>query len=110
MDLFGFSMLDSYEDRKVACYKQDDVFISTAAITDSDQPYETAIGHPKYNDAKLIIVEMYDTKGEAQAGHKRWVTTMTGEQLPSVLKDVSSSGIASFANAFGCDSIFERGI
>ena len=82
-----FDMAYNYEDRKVANYTSGDVtlFVDTARVTDSSKPYETAISHPKYNHNKWVIVELYDTKEEAQIGHDKWVALMTAEILPEVL-------------------------
>jgi len=95
--MFGFmDMYGNYEQRKVDNFtdKEKGIFVDTCMVTDSSQPYETAIEHPKYNRGKMIIVEMYDTKEEAQTGHDKWVKTMTGKNLPKTLKDVSSCEIA----------------
>ena len=93
-----FNMIGSYDSRKIARFEKDKLFISTAFVTDSSQPYETAISHPAYNNNKLIIVEMYDTKEQAQKGHDNWVLIMTSEQLPKELKDVSTASIAEFSD------------
>lgn len=96
-DLFGFvGMLGTYEDRKVDSYEEGGVFVSTCSVTDSEKPYETAIGHPAYNAGELIIVELYDTKAEAQEGHDRWVQIMTKKDLPDELIDISTAGLAVF--------------
>jgi hypothetical protein len=94
-------MMGNYKERCVGNYKKDDLFISTAAVYDSKQPYETAIGHPKYNNGDLIIVEMYDSKKDAEAGHKRWIALMTDKKLPDKLKDVSSATIAELCDMAG---------
>lgn len=99
-DLFGFmSMADNYEGRKVARYDKDGVFVDTALVTDATQPYETAVQHPSYNDNKLIIVELYDTKEEAKEGHNRWVKTMTSDELPDKIKDVSTASVIEFGES-----------
>ena len=97
--MFNFlDMMDTYEERKVASFEKDDLFVSTVRVTDSVEPYETAICYPKYNEGKLVIVEMYDTKEEAEAGHKKWVTLMTAKKLPEKLTDVSTSEIKQLLN------------
>lgn len=99
-----FEMAGTYDSRKVDRYEEGDLLISTAAITDSQQPYETAVSHPKYNDNKFIVVEMYDNKSQAIKGHKRWVKIMTAESLPSTLMDVSTSSVKLLGNdLFGDD-------
>lgn len=104
-----FEMTSNYEMRKVARFEKGELFIDTVAVTDSDKPFETAIGHPDYNDDGLIIVELYDTKEEAQIGHDKWVNVMTSDTLPAVLKDVSTAEIAKFAKIITDDEmIFEK--
>jgi hypothetical protein len=86
-------MIGDYEDRKVDRYDDDKtgLMVSTCMVTDSDEPYETAIQHPNYNGNNIIVVEMYNNKKDAQTGHEKWVKTMTSENLPSQLKDEASS-------------------
>ena len=91
-DVLG--MVGNYEDRMVARFAEGDLFVSTARVSDSTQPFETAIGHPNYNEAKLVIVEQYDTRDEAMAGHERWLAEMTADVLPTSLRDVSECGLA----------------
>lgn len=86
-------MIGTYEERKVASFKKGYLFVSTAAVYDSKQPYETAVAHRAYNFGKLVIVEMYDTREAAEKGHKKWVKKMTCAKLPKQLMDVSSSYI-----------------
>jgi len=107
--LFDFlSMAANYEDRKIARYEKDDILVDTCAVNDSDQPYETGVVHPQYNNGECIIVELYDTKKEAKIGHKKWVKTMTAEKLPKVIKDVSSSEIQKLCNIFGDKRVYKR--
>ncbi len=103
-----FDMMDDYDDRKIARHEKDDLLVSTAEVTDSGQPYETAVSHPKYNDDKIIIVEMYDTKAEAKRGHKRWVGKMTAKRLPKELRDVSTSGISQLCDVFHSDEDWRK--
>jgi hypothetical protein len=85
-------MLSDYEARKVLRTDHDDFTIDTAAIPDSDEPFETAIKHPLYYD-KWIIVEEYHTKAQAIQGHAEWFYKMT-RNPPLELVDVSTSGTA----------------
>ena len=94
---------NTHEQRKVARYEKDGVFIDTCAVNDSDQPFETAIEHPKFNDGVMIIVQLYDTKEQAQKGHNKWVKKMTAKELPKAIKDVSTSDVIKFADALGVD-------
>lgn len=89
-----FNMVGNYEERKVDNFQKGDLTIDTCRVTDSDKDFETAIEHKSYNDGKWIIVELYDTKEEAQKGHDKWVKVMTKKKLPKTLKDVSSATIA----------------
>jgi len=95
-------MIGNCESRKVAWYEKINLKVDTCAVNDSDKPFETAISHPQYNDGDWIIVELYDTKEEAIAGHNKWVKTMTADELPKILKDVSSATIAK------CYDIFDK--
>jgi len=96
-----FSMAGNYEQRKVENTVIGNVEIDTAAVTDSAQPYETGILSPLYNNNHWVIVEMYETKEDAIKGHKKWCKIM--KSPPTKLKDVGTSEIVSFANAFGVD-------
>lgn len=102
--MFDFiGMLTNYESRAIARYEKGDLFIDTCAISDSEQPYETAVAHPAYNSGKLVIVEMYDSAELAESGHQQWVEKMTAEKLPDSLRDVSSATIASLCASFAED-------
>jgi len=94
-----FSMANNYEERKIARFEEGDLLISTCSVTDSNQPYETAISHPFYNGGQFIIVEMYDTSKAARVGHKEWINKMTSDELPVQLEDVSTAGIALMCDA-----------
>ena len=89
-----FAMMGNYEDRKVARFEDGTCTVDTAAVTDSAKPYETGICHPAYNEGAWVIVELYDTKEGAVAGHDRWVKTMTAKELPAELTDVSTATTA----------------
>ena len=89
-------------------YEEGDIFVSTAAINDSDDPYETAVAHPYYNDGHLVIVETYSDLKSAKSGHKKWVSIMTRPELPAVLVDVSTAFAAKLCRIFGEDLIFEH--
>ena len=84
-------MYGAYEMRKVARYEDGSLIVDTVAVTDADQPFETAVSHPSYNDGDWIIVEEYGTKEEAEKGHNRWVQKMTPDGLPDQLVDVSTA-------------------
>lgn len=95
------SMVGNHEQRKVDRYESDNgLIVDTAAVTDSEKPYETGICHPAYNSGDWVIVELYDTKEEAQAGHSRWVQTMTAGELPQALTDVSTCEVANLLDVF----------
>jgi len=101
--LFDFlGMFDNYDERKVDRFEKGKLIIDTCSVTDSDQPFETGIQHPKFNDGKWIIVEMYDSKEEAQIGHNKWVKKMTAKRLPKELRDVSTATTAKLCDfAYG---------
>lgn len=96
-------------ERRVAVYGKDEdgLFVSTMAISDSTKPFETAIGHPDYDDGNLIIVELYDTKEEAEIGHDKWVDTMSNNP-PRQLIDVSTAWAASRLREMGELPAFEK--
>ena len=103
-DLFGFlSMADNYEERKVARHESDGLLVDTCAVSDSREPYETAIVALGYNDGKPIIVEMYGTKEAAVAGHERWVALMMSAP-PDELVDISTADLAGFCDALAEDT------
>lgn len=100
--MFSFyQMAGNYEDRKVGRDDFDWGFVSTAEVCDGVKPYETVVEHNRYG--KMVIVENYDTKEEAQQGHTKWVNTMTSDDLPKVLVDCNNSGVAQFGAALGLD-------
>jgi len=102
--LFDFlSMADNYEQRKVDRFEKGELTVDTCSVSDSDKPYETAIEHPRYNAGKWVIVELYDTREEAEVGHKKWVKKMTSKKLPTGLKDISTAEIAKLADILGTD-------
>jgi len=104
--MFDFlSMVGTYSARKIDTYEVGKLFIDTCLVTDSDQPYETAVEHPKYNNGDMVIVEMYNTKEAARKGHKRWVKKMTAKELPESLKDVSTSTTGKLCRMFEEDKL-----
>lgn len=105
--MFNFlSMVDNYDDRKVDRYEEGDLIVDTCSVTDGDHTYETGVCHPKYNNGRWVIVEAYDTKEEAQAGHDKWVSKMTAKELPAVLVDCNNAMLGQLASAFGADTEF----
>ncbi len=102
--MFGFEMAGNYDSRKVDRFEDGPMFVSTAMVTDSEKPYETAICHPEYNNGKIVIVETYDSRKAAQNGHARWVSKMTASELPETITDASGAFVASLADAFGSEN------
>lgn len=86
-------------------YTEDNFIIDTTKVSDSEEPYETGIKHPAYNEDKWVIVEMYNSIQEAQKGHDKWIKVMTKPNLPKQLEDVSASFIAALA---GGDKVYKR--
>lgn len=100
--MFEFLLdMDNYEQRKVARFEKDELMISTARVSDGSRPFETAVAHPAYNSGKIVIVESYMTKEQAQSGHNTWVSAMTAETLPVQLVDCLNARIAQFAKVLG---------
>lgn len=102
--MFNFlEMMDNYEDRKVARYEDETLIVDTCSVTDSEQPYETAVSHPDYCDGKIVIVEQYDTFALGQVGHDKWLSLMTATPLPAQLVDVSNAGVALLIDLLSTD-------
>ena len=102
--LDGYNPVARYDDEKRG------ITVSTAAIPDSDYPYETGVRHPRFNQGRIIVVENYNTLDEANAGHEKWLKIMTDNQLPKVLKEVSASGVVKlYRKLTGQEIIYERG-
>ena len=89
-----FEMIANYEDRVLSRYQDDVLIVSTAAVTDGKDPFETAVCHPFYNNDEMIIVESYKTRQEAYYGHKKWVNKMLSDNLPEYLDDCCNSHIS----------------
>ena len=107
--MFGmFGMIGTYEQRKVARTEIEDGFVSTARMTDTEKPFETGISHELYNEGYIVIVEQYDTKEEALAGHEKWVKVMEGK--PEKLIDRGDCELLRFGSAMGVevDRVHER--
>lgn len=99
--LFDFlSMMDNYDEHVVARHETDTLIVDTAEVSDSPRPFETAVSHDQYNKGKWVIVECYDDKQSAQAGHDRWVQTMSAAELPESLVDRASDTAAQW-----CDKV-----
>lgn len=102
MGPFGFlDMAGTQKERAVDRYEVGKLTVDTCAVTDADQPYETAVAHPAYNNGAWVIVEMYDTREAAQQGHKRWVEKMTAKKLPGRLVDTGMSQVNQLCDALG---------
>ena len=109
MDLESIlAMMGTYAERKVARFESDGLVVDTAAVPDSEHPYETAVLHPEYNMGKWVVVEGYDTKEDAQIGHDHWVATMTTEPLPTKLVDCANSEISQLIKSTGGQMEFPR--
>ena len=103
-----FGMLDDYEERMVGRFEKAGLLVSTARVSDGQQPYETAVGHPEYNEGKLVIVEAYPDRATALFGHGKWVKMMTDDNLPDSLKDCGNSAISSLGELVGITMVFPR--
>jgi len=101
--------IDNYEDRKVDHTKYEWGFVSTVRCSDGSQPYETAIQSAEYappddldNRGNMIIIEGYDSFGEAQIGHMKWCDVIQN-QSPDELVDCCNSGVSGVLKAMGED-------
>lgn len=105
--MFDFmSMAGNYEDRKVARDELEWGFVSTAEVNDGVKPFETAVRSKlyarvdkPYQTDDMIIVEAYQSREEAAAGHTRWVAAMTGDNPPKELVDCCNSGVGQMLKA-----------
>ena len=100
----------NYERRRVGRWDNEsgDMMVSTASVSDGDHPYETAFQHPEYNQGKMVIVEAYDSRGDAESGHARWVKVMTEGPLPDELKDCCNAAVGQLLEAVGGHTVFKR--
>lgn len=100
----------TYEDRKVDVFQDNEkkIFISTAKVNDGFKPFETAVSYPDYDGGKLIIVESYNTKEEAQQGHNKWIKVMTSEVLPDFLVDCCNTLVSQMYKDAGGNLTFKR--
>ena len=109
MGMFDFlDMMGNYEERKVAHDEKDDWVVDTAAVSDSDEPFETGITHPRYNGGDWVIVGLYSTKEKAIVGHKKWIKKMSGK-LPKQLVDVSTCDAAVLLTELEGKQIYKKG-
>lgn len=99
----------SYEERCVGRYEDENILISTASVAGSWKPFETALAHPSYNDGELIILESYDTKEDAKAGHDRWESVVKTNTLPDCLTETINS---EFKNAMvnGIPNVYAKAV
>ena len=103
-EFFDFlGMVGDNEQRKVARWpEKGEWVVDTCRVTDNiENPFETAVQHPCYNDGKIVIVEEYKDIEAAEKGHAKWVDRMSADELPERLVDVSSCGMAKLHDYFG---------
>ena len=104
--MFGFMDMEfNYEDRKVDNYNDGNVTVDTTRVSDGEHPFETRVSHKDFNDGKWIIVEAYDSRDKAQAGHNKWVKKMTTD-IPDTLIDCQNSEISNLIDS--SEMIFKR--
>ena len=107
--MFSFlADVGNYESRKVGRDNFPWGFVSTARVSDGAKPYETAVKHTDYNEGKMVIVDHYNTKKQAQTGHAKWLATMTATKLPKVLIDCANSKVQQICSAFGEKTVYNR--
>ena len=99
----AFSFLDSlgrgeFENRDiVGRLEETNLTIDTCWAPDQ-RHFETGVLDIRYDDA-YIIVERYEERAGAEAGHERWVQALTRGTPPAELKDIDMwhMGIAAHA-------------
>lgn len=109
--MFGFiNDMGNLEARKVEQWHSDDGMrmVSTVRVSDGAKPFETAFEHPEYNDGGMIIVEAYETREDALAGHGRWLKIMLDGPLPDEITDCCNAECAQLGEAFGMPTVFKR--
>lgn len=105
--MFGFmAMGGTYDSRCVGREEYEFGFISTAEVCDGEKPYETAIEDTRYvrdqdnsRGKAMCIVEAYDSRDDAEAGHARWVEAM--KTPPEKLQDCFNSEVGKMLQEFG---------
>lgn len=108
-DIFRFvEDIGNYADRVVGRYDAKELSVSTARVSDGGQPYETAVQSPRYNGGKWVIVQAYNTKQDAKAGHLEWVNRMKTDP-PTVLQDCANSTVSELLGKIGGTMDFETG-
>ncbi len=100
----------NYDNRVVSRWDNENgsKVVSTAAVSDGREPFETAVAHPSYNDGKIIIVECYHTKEEAEKGHQKWLDLMLSDKLPLTLTDCGNAAVARLLDSVGGTMAFEK--
>lgn len=110
--MFDFFTMDAenYDDRKVARWDSDDELkmVSTVAVSDGREPFETAVMHPAYNDGKMVVVACYSTLEQAQDGHDKWLKLLQADKLPQTLVDCGNAMICQIIDTIGGTMSFER--
>lgn len=97
-----------HKSENIGRYENGKLFVDTCKVWDSEEPYETAIKHPDYNNGQIIIVDTYLDKESAQIGHKEWIKTITSDNPPDELIDVSKCTLAKMINKLGDPMIYKR--
>ena len=86
---FSFlSMVDTYEARKIAKdifeINTTEICVSTALVTDSNDPYETCIFFGDDDGGK--VVETYKSVENAKSGHQKWVSFIKANKITNLDK------------------------
>ena len=81
---------NSKENRLVGRYgKDNDNLIIDTCYTSDTGLYETGIIDHRYiNGEHWLIVDEYETKKEAQLGHKKWTKVLKSEKLPNPIREI----------------------
>ena len=77
-------MIGDYVLRKVDRTEADDFTVSTVAVVDRSWEFETAIAHKDFRDGEWIVVEGYQDRESAAAGHDKWVAIAQDETTESL--------------------------
>ena len=92
-NLYGIAtMMDNYEERKVANDEREEFVLDTAKVTDRRWLYETAVMHKKFNNNDWIILDGANDLEDAKSMHEKWLKFFE-EKTPDFLTDYWSGEI-----------------
>lgn len=70
------------EVRSVAKFSNGNILVSTYY---GDNVFQTCIKHPSYKKDEMILAQEYQTRDDAQAGHKYWIGCVLSNNMPPLI-------------------------